>query len=327
MYNFYQSPLRKYFNKDIAHKPVWLVTLFGNEYQYIIREKKLWWISLCWIQILWIIELEKHTLWEWKNELSSLNQKHNPIYIQLWSIDIVSTLSSIDLHIQTSVDGAKKTRITKQKKLISDGWILSSKENLPPSTYIVQTNESLELRTKTLWSQHATKIKKAQKNWILISEAQWQDEDIFFALLQQTGREKWFNIVWQKTYTSLIERIKIKDTWKLYVAKQWNNIIAWALYLIDQEQKTAIYLYWWTDKTHRNSWASQLLHREAMNLLEHKWINKIDLLWGGPTWFPEHHLSSVWTFKVWFWWDKIDYLWSFDIVYKKGLYMLRKKLR
>lgn len=327
MYNFYQSKLRKYFNTEIAHKPTWVVELFGETYQYIIRQKRIWIVSACWIQILGIVGINNHTLDEWRFALSIIQKKHNPIFIQLWSTDIITIIPANNIHNIQAIENAKKERIASQEKLLSRWWILAKKENLPPSTYIVNINNTLDNRMKLLWSQHISKIKKAQKNGILVSEAQWWDHNIFFSILQQTWKEKWFNVIWSKTFSALIEWMQKENTWKLFIAKQWNEIVAWAIYLTDTEQKTAIYLYWWTDKTHRNSWASQLLHREIMNLLQHKWFETIDLLWWWPTWFPEHHLSSVWTFKEWFGWDKIDYIWSYDIPYKKLLYKIWTTLR
>jgi hypothetical protein len=38
-YNFYQSPLRQYINREIYRKPVGMITIDEQEYQYIIKRK------------------------------------------------------------------------------------------------------------------------------------------------------------------------------------------------------------------------------------------------------------------------------------------------
>jgi lipid II:glycine glycyltransferase (peptidoglycan interpeptide bridge formation enzyme) len=327
MYNFYQSSIRKTINQDITHKPVWNITLFGKEYQHIIREKKRGPIILCWIQILGIENIQQHTLSQRKQELLPINQKHKPLFIQCWSVDTLTTISSQGLRDTTIIESAKKTR-DESTKILTSQWRKSSiKENLPPSTYIIDITKSKEDLTKKLWSQHTTKIKKATKNNISVSVTQWHDIDDFFSILQQTGKEKWFNIVSQKNYISLLSWLQKNNTGNLYVAKEWNQVVAWAIYITDYTKKVWIYLYGWTNKDHRNSWASQLLHREIMSILQSQWIETIDLLWWWPTWYPNHHLASVGTFKEWFGWEKIDYVGSYDIVYKPLLYKIRKIVR
>jgi lipid II:glycine glycyltransferase (peptidoglycan interpeptide bridge formation enzyme) len=115
--------------------------------------------------------------------------------------------------------------------------------------------------------------------------------------------------------------------WKLYIATLDEKIIAWAIYIIDRENELWIYLYWWTDRSVHNTWASQLLHKDIFVDLKEMGIKTIDLLGGWPTWYPDHPLAKVGMFKEGFGWKKTDYEGSFDLVYKPFLYKIRALLR
>ena len=324
MYNFYQSTIRKTINKDITHKPVGDISLFWKEYQYIIWEKKKRWISMNRIQILWIENITWYTYKQWQWELVTLIKKHNPIFIQLWSIDILSSYTRDELKNENILSQAKKTyykMIDNMKQL----WFQPSiKENLPPSTYIIDLFSDWG---KNMSGQHTTKIKKARKNSITISQATTQDFDIAYNLLKKTGQGKGFWVVSQKSYNDIANYFTKNNTWTIYVAKIDSKIVAMAMYVKDYVNKTAIYLYGWTDRSFSNRWASHLLHIEAYKMLQKEWFQTIDLLGWWPTWFPKHKLSSVSVFKEWFGWQKIDYIWSYDIVYKPIIYKIRTIMR
>ena len=53
-YNFYQSLLRQYINREIYRKPVGVITLAGQDYQYIIKRKSVLGVVVNWYQILGI---------------------------------------------------------------------------------------------------------------------------------------------------------------------------------------------------------------------------------------------------------------------------------
>lgn len=325
MYNFYQSHIRKTINKDVAKKPVWDVVLFWTQYQYIIWEKKKRGISLNWIQILWIENIQSHTYKERQNELVSLVKKHHPIFIQLWSIDILSSYSRKELKDESNVEKAKDIRIKLMHKMEKEGFWPSVKENLPPGTYVVDLTSDW---AKNISGQHNNKIKKSSKHAIIVSIATTHEEfEMWYDLLKQTAKEKWFWTISHTSYTNLVNYFTEKNTGSIYIAKIDNHVVAVAVYVKDYEEKCAVYLYWWTDRTYANRWASHLLHKEIYKLLQNEWFTNIDLLGGWPTWFPKHNLSTVSVFKEWFWGQKYDYIWSYDIVHKPIVYRIRKMLR
>ena len=327
LYNFYQSLLRKTINTQVYKKPTCNILLFGKEYQCIMWEKWFLGVTLRRIQILWVENLAWHTSNERKQELLAITKKYKPLFIQLGCIDTIGTNTRKQLQDENIVKDLIMTR-QKRNTAHQDEWFrLSLKENLPPSTYIIDLTIDREILYQNLGSQHTQKIKKALKSDIHILPATKQDITWFFSILQNTGQQKWFGTISIASYNNLLQWLQDNNCWWLYVAKKWDTILAWAVYLIDEAAKTAIYLYWATDRSSATLGASHLLHREIWETLRKSGIHTIDLLGWAPTGYDKHHLASVWAFKEWFGGMKIDFLGSFDIVYHPILYKIRCILR
>lgn len=306
---------------------MWDIALFWHTYQYIIREKKKRGFSLCWIQILWITWLQQHTLHERKHELKDLIHTHKPFFVQLWSIDTIAISSPEQYKDNIYAKSIATMRTNLQYSITSWGFVKSSKENLPPSTYIIHITDWQDVLREHVSSGHQTKIKKAQKKWVIVREWTSIDYKQFAVLLQKTWRNKWFGTISSSVLENILSYWEKHNNIKLYIATLHNNIIAWAIYIHDKEADMWVYLYWATDRTYNNIWASHLLHREIWHILAHTWVTTIDLLWWWPTGDATHHLTNVWIFKEWFGWKKIDYVWSFDIVYNNIIYKMWKLLR
>jgi lipid II:glycine glycyltransferase (peptidoglycan interpeptide bridge formation enzyme) len=198
---------------------------------------------------------------------------------------------------------------------------------MPPSTYLIDIQQGGEALFAGLWSQHTQKIKKANKSKLEVIKANPWDYEWFYNILKATGGAKGFGVVPQVLYYRLLQRLEDNQSWWLYISKQWNIICAGAVYLIDKEAQTAIYLYGATNRAISDVWASQLLHLDTWKMLRNDETHTIDLLGWWPTGSTKHHLHSVWVFKEWFGGKKVDFLGSFDIVYKPVLYKIWSRLR
>jgi hypothetical protein len=53
-YNFYQSPLWHYINREIYRKPVGMIMIADQEYQYVVKRKSVLGVTVNWYQILGI---------------------------------------------------------------------------------------------------------------------------------------------------------------------------------------------------------------------------------------------------------------------------------
>lgn len=326
MYNFYQSPIWREINDSVYKKPVIYIQIFDKEYQWIIWEKKFFWATFKWIQILGVYGL---TDWqkEWlKKALCEVKKKYNPIFIQIWFTDVVENVSSENVENGIILDNLIPKRIANQRELEKRGFIRSTKENLPASTYFINTNNTREHLWGKLWHLHKSLLKKAVTNGVSCWVATEMDEyNKFFDILEKTSKTKGFNTLLREQFLDICQWCEKNETGFLYIAEKDDKIVWWSLYLVDPEAKTGIYLYWWTDRSLWNIGIWQAVNWFAICDLQDKWIQLIDLLWWGPIWDKKHPLYNVGLFKEWFWWEKLEFLWSYDIVYNKFLYTLRKK--
>jgi hypothetical protein len=94
-------------------------------------------------------------------QLGALAHEHRVFFIQLGSVDILSSTSLPIPQAYTEQSITHRTNIMTQYALY--GLVPSSKENLPPATYMVDASLSEIDAWNLVSSHHRTKIKKAQK--------------------------------------------------------------------------------------------------------------------------------------------------------------------
>lgn len=322
MYNFYQSELWKHINRDVYRKPTIQVDLFWYTYQAILWQKKLWPVTLTWLQILGVTWLSPEQMGSIKNELKPVQQKYKPFCIQIWYSDILHSAASKDLDKPAVIAQFHKKHAETRKMMEWFWYKKSHKENLPPSTYIVDILPPLEKLRTTISAQHKNKIKKAQKHHVVWSVAELDEIDEFYPLLASTGNNKWFGVIWPKAFKKLMEDLYANRTGKLFIVRYEGKIVWWAVYLLDRAQHVAVYLYGATDRSVGNIGIGQYIHWYIFDDLQAENIYEIDLLGGAPTGDKKHHLAAVGSFKEWFGGKKVEFIWSFDIVYNKLLYKL-----
>jgi len=325
MYNFYQSSIRKTINKDVYRKPTLDVVLFWTTYQAIVWEKRRFWITLAWVQILWINNNKLQNIQHVREELSKQCSHTNPIFIQIGDTTIVGEIN--DKHTPDKERDIVRNKLLAHKKTRSTEWYINSnKENLPPSTYILDINKTLETLQKHLSTQHRNRIKKAERNNVSCSIATGKQEEDFFNLLEKTWYNKGFGAIPHKRFTALIRRLRQNKTGDLYIATHNDKLVAGAIYLIDKEREQAVYLYWASDRETGNLWASHYLHRNCIEEFKKKWIKNIDFLWWGEPGNQHHRLYNVGLFKEWFGAKQVVFWWSYDIVYRPFLYKIWRRL-
>ncbi len=325
MYNFYQSWLRKEINDVVYKKPSVYAQFFWVNYQGIVWEKRTLGIKFRWIQFLWVQGLSDWEKWWLKNILKEIHRKYKPIFIQFGFSDIVENVSCENVESGIVIENLIPKRIANQKKLEKMGFSHSPKENLPASTYIINTSNTKERLWWKLSTNHKTKIKKAITNHVSCHIATTQAEFVdFFSILENTGKSKWFNTIHLQKFVELCEWCLANGKWFLYIAIQNDKILGWSLYLIDQEANAWVYLYGWTNREAWNIGVWHAVNRYAICDLQERWIKTIDLLWWWPIGEKDHPLYNVGLFKEGFGGEKIEFLWSYDLVYKKFLYTLWK---
>lgn len=323
MYNFYQSKLWRSINKDVYHKRTCEIGIFGTKYQGIIWEKQFLGKTFRWIQILWVEWLTHSQTTSLPSIVRKACRKRDPFCIQIGFTDIFANVSSFNVENRVIIDNLDDKRTYLNTGMKKIGLRRSFKENLPPSTYILNLTETVDMLWWRLSSQHKVKIKKAVKNCIICSAATDCEAREFYSVLKETSMAKWFSVVSDDKFDALLKWCNAQKNGTLYVAKKDGRVVAGALYLIDHVAQTGIYLYWATDKRVWNIGAWQALHWYIFCDLQEKWLQTIDLLWWAPIGDRNHPLSALSRFKEWFGWEKIEYVWSYDIVNSIFLYKLR----
>lgn len=325
MYNFYQSLLWKEINDSIYRKPTLYTSIFGKEYQCILREKKAFGIVFRWIQILGVEGLTDEQKKWLKKELWELRKQYKPIFVQIGFTDVVERVSNENTENGVIIDNLIPKRLANNNKLEKMCLLRSVKENLPPATYFIRTTNAREWLWGKLSHLHKSLLKKAVANNISCSVATTTAEyNDFFDILKNTGKEKWFNTLLRSQFLDICEWCTANNKWFLYVARKDDVIVWWSLYLFDPEANTGIYLYGWTDRSKGNIGIWQAVNWFAICDLQDRWVKLIDLLWGGPIGDKEHPLYNVGLFKEWFGGEKIEFLGSYDLVYNPFFYFLRK---
>lgn len=325
MYNFYQSNVRKEINEVVYKKPVVYFQIFEKEYQGIIREKKIFWKNFRWIQFLWVNWLTVAQMESMKRVLKDIKKHYWPIFVQIWFTDVLQIANHSDVENGVVIENIVPKREESQNSMKKLWFIKTCKENLPPSTYIINTSDQREKLRWRLSSYHKSKIKKAVSENIICSIAETKDEiEDFFNILQSTGQTKWFHTVTRKNFDDLMNWCNKNNAGYLYVAKKNWKIVWWSVYLVDNDAQTGIYLYWATDRNIWNIGIWRAVNWFAICHLQDIRMQTIDLLWWGPIWDKKHPLYWVGLFKEGFWGEKVEFVWSYDIVYQIFPYLLWK---
>ncbi len=324
MYNFYQSALWKHINKEVYHKPTIDVEIFWHRYQAILWQKNVFGMEMNWVQVLGLSGLTEDEMIKLRQELIPIQRKYKACCVQIGFNDVLHTALSVDIEKDEVVAEfqQKKRAITRAMKEI--GFYRSHKENLPPSTYFINLKQTLPEIRQGMKKKHRNMINKAKRHNIICSVATVEQAEEFYSLLVHTGHNKGFGVVWHKAFTQLITDLYTAKTGKLYITTLEDKIIWGAVYLFDRPRHTAIYLYGATDRSVGNIGVGQYMHWYLFEDLQKEEMQTIDMLGGAPTWDSKHHFASVGSFKEWFGGEKVEFVWSFDIVYNKFVYMLWK---
>lgn len=334
MYNFYQSALWNQINKDIYKKTVKEIRLWNKTYQVLVKQKKIWLISLQRYQIqgiefgsmlsdttvlqqqLYSIKKQLYTWW-WD------------IFIQYGCVDVLSSFDVKQLKFKDFCDNIRSIREQKVSELLHNTWLRSSfTENMPTATIITSISKSDNELIECMWQGCRQQIKKAQSKQLVFGIANYDDREEFYDIRSGVWSGKWFTIIPKQQYSALRDFL-LTDVgslfhrgWNLFVTKLDGKIISGSIVLYDLD--TMIYLYGGTDRSAGNIWSHQYLMVQIMKWGRDQWFSRFDLMWWAPTWFEHHALSSVSRFKEALGWTKIEYIGNMDLIINPLLYRIFK---
>ncbi len=318
MKSFYQSKLRKDIQHEVYRKPMFTVELFGKEYFWSIKKKKIWPFNLSRYQIMGITLPDDQAYVQ--KELAKVKKSFRKkwIFFQLGIInEIVSFENSIKRCWAFDQD-MHDFRLGLQKILNQNyGLQTAFRENMPNADIVYDVTKSDEEFLKDMNESCRKRVKKAIA-WGMefrIVDKHFYAE--FFKKRQLTADAKGFNTISQAQYDSLLAYIE-KGHGMLIWAYLDGRMIAGTMCLFTD---TMIYCpYGFYDRLYNKIWVQHFLKYKLFIRAREHGYKMVDTGGGAPTGFPKHPLASVSAFKESLGWTKSELYGSYDIVLNKFLY-------
>ena len=325
LYNLYQSKIREDIQTQIYGKKSFTEKLFWKDYFWLIHEKKMGPIDIKWLQIMGVeLPEDKEYI---KKELLKLKKKYEKekwiIFIQLCFLNEIIRFENCGPRDENFVENIKEMRLNIRHQIQSDYWLeLAFRENMPQANIVYDITKTDEELMKEMNSWCKERVKKAIKKWIEFWIASPDQYDLFYERRKEVSWTKWFNIIPKSQYNKLIRYITQNNCGNLFTSHINWDIIAWSICIYDENR--IIYLYWFANRAYNNIWWHHYLKFKIFGHARKNGKTYVDMMWGAPTWFPEHPLNWVSKFKESLWWTKIEQYGSYDLVLKPILYKLSK---
>jgi len=325
VYNLYQSNLRKDIQTKIYNKPYFTVKLFGKEYFWLIKEKKIWPIKTKRLQIMWVeLPTDKEYVRSEINRLKEIYKKKKwIIFVQLCLLNEIIRFENVWLRSDNFLNDMREMRLNIRQEITKNYWLeVACRENMPQANIVYDITKSDDDLLKEMNSWCKERIKKAIKKWINFGVA-WPDQyNLFYEKWKEIWWNKWFNIIPKWQYDKLIRYITQNNRGNLFTSNIDGDLIAWSICLYDEHR--IIYLYWFANRKYSNIWWHHYLKFKIFWQARKNGMTYVDMLWWAPTWFPEHPLNWVSKFKESLWGTKIEQYGSYDLIINKILYKLFK---
>lgn len=282
------------------------------------------------IAINWtFIEKRKISLWKyglfiiWLEEkiLEKIEEKDKLFYKKL--IEICKKENCVFIQLET----LDYKWIDKNEKLDNNDFIKwYYKKFITPYTATIDLSLSEEKILENMKPKGRYNIKLAWKKWIEIKEVEKtkQNVEIFYNLIKQTTSRNNFSWNTLNYYITFLEEIKNS---KLLLAYYNGIVIAWWIFIIDND--VSIYYYWasTSEEKYRNLMAPFLVQWEAIKLAKNTWSKIYDFLWVATPNEKNSSLKWVTDFKMKLTKDIINVSSSYIYVNKKIAYFIIKLLR
>lgn len=327
MYNIYQSSRRKQIQYEVYAKDYTTIRLFDTDYVATVKEKKLWPLSIRWIQVLWIEfpNNQEYIKQEIATLKRSLSKQFGTVFLQLGIINELIQFDNYQKQDEWFAQQIKKQRLTIQQRLASDyGLVPSRRENMPLSNivYAVQKSDDQLLSEMNKWCRE--RVKKGIKKDIGFRLAREDEYEFFYNKWLTLSWKKWFHPISKKQYYDLIAYMQKNNNGALFVASYEDDIIAGSVCVYDADRIT--YLYGFADRKYSNIGWHHFLKFKIFGRAREQGIAICDMMGAAPTWFPDHPLAGVSKFKESLGGTKIEVWGNYDLVFQPVLYRVMKKI-
>lgn len=333
MTNFYQSKIWREINEKIYEKNIFEIDFLWKKYWWVVKEKSKLNLKFKWYQILWI-ELDNYSrenIFLFKKELKYIREQFKrsfgDIFFQFWFINQLNKIKTYKLHKEDELinNKCRIDRLTNEHYMKTLWLDISFRENMPLATIKINLNKWTDELFQDIRRSGREKIKKAIKRWVKFKIAEEKDWENFYNIWHETSKIKWFNIISFKIFNKLKEYLLKNNYWNLFLCKKENEIVSWSLCLFIED--SIVFLYWATNRKFGNIWWHQLLKYKIFERWHVNNYKNFDLLGWSPTGFDNHHLIWVSKFKESLWWEKIEFLWNYDLILNPLIYNIFKFIK
>lgn len=328
MNNLLQSDVRKDIKSIIYQEPYFTIELFDTPYFWIKKIRKKAWLAFKRYQILGI-ELPKDQKWI-QEEIKRLKKDYtgwNNIFFQLWISNIITQFSSPLLKNEEFSKQVRFKRELVQSQLKNQYQLIPSfRENMSLATVIIDTNKSDEELLKYMNSWAQRHVRKALRSDIEFAIADKDEYDIFYEERHKISSLKNFNIIDKQTFLRLMDYLISNQCGDIFIARKGDIILWWSIAIFHDD--TITYLYWFSNRDPRfhNIGVHHFIKYKMFSRSREHNYQYLDLFGGAPSWYPDHPLRWVSSFKESLWGDKLEYYGNFDIVLNPLLYKAMKRI-
>ncbi len=323
MYNLYQSQLRKDIQQVIYRKPTFTMELFGKEYFWTIKTKKIWPFTTKRYQIMGVeLPVDKKYVY---SELLKLKKhfKGKGIFFQLGLVNEIISFENVSHRSEEFKEDMMQMRLNLQEFLCSNyGFEVAFRENMPNSDIIIDVSKPDEQLLNEMNSWSRQRIKKALSKEIKFWMASPDQYELFYKKRVETSGDKWFNVIPYEQFERLIRYITQNSCGNLFVTSIDQELVSGSICFYDG--KYIIYMYGFTNRKFGNVWSHHYLKYKMFSRARENGFVYCDLMGGAPTGFAKHPLASVSAFKESLGGIKVEQYGSFDIVLNKFLYRIFK---
>lgn len=323
MYNLYQSQLRKDIQHEIYRKPMFTVKLFGKEYFWSIKEKKIGPRKLQRYQIMGV-ELPNDQEYV-RSEIAKIKKQFRKkcFFLQVGCINEIISFENSGNTSEEFREDMKEVRLGLQSCLHSQyGFKQAFRENMPTAWIIYEVTKTDEELLRDMNESCRKRVKKSISwgmEYRIVGDDQYEE---FFAKWQKTADIKWFNTISKKQYEWLVNYID-QGKWMLIWSFLDGEMIAWTICLFDG---THIYCpYGFFDRRFNAIGVQHFLKFRLFTRARDNGFRSVDTWGWSPTGFPKHPLAGVSAFKESLGGEKIELYGSYDMVMNKILYWVFKR--
>lgn len=266
-----------------------------------------------WLFILWVDKqnLNKQKLQDFKD----LCKKENALFFQIEILDYnnLQSFNNLNSLLNIRIDSHWFNKWYYKKFITSNTAIID----------LEQTEDEILMKMKPKGRYN---IKLATKKLVTIKEVEKTAKNIdkYYRIMQETTSRDKFSWNTLEYYSIFLNTLKSS---KLLLAYCEEKVIAWWIFIFDNNVSIYYYGASTSDKKYRNLMAPYLLQWEAIKIARNNWSKIYDFLWIAKQWEKNSSLIWVTNFKLKLTKDTREVSTSYIYINKKIKYFLIDVLR